>query len=101
MEWEVIDFLATGILPRGDRQLFHALVHALLDRDEYMLLADYQSYVEPQEEPCSGSRLPCCSRSSRHTSRAQSRTRSIHPSRCSTATAPLATGSKGRGTDRR
>ncbi|MGE3499002.1 MAG: glycogen/starch/alpha-glucan phosphorylase [Candidatus Binatia bacterium] len=45
-----VDLLTTGILSRSDRELFRPLADALLDRDEYMLLADYQSYVECQEE---------------------------------------------------
>jgi starch phosphorylase len=46
---DAVDILTTGILSRGDRDLFRPLVEALLDRDEYMLLADYQSYLECQE----------------------------------------------------
>ena len=44
-----VDLLTTGVLSRGDRELFRPLVDALLDRDDYMLLADYRSYVECQE----------------------------------------------------
>ena len=46
---DALDLLTTGVLSRGDRDLFRPLVDALLDRDEYMLLADYPSYVECQE----------------------------------------------------
>ena len=46
---EAFDLLTTGILSRGDRELFRRLVDALLDRDEYMVLADYASYLECQE----------------------------------------------------
>jgi glycogen phosphorylase len=46
---EVIDSLASGEFSHGDRSLFEPLVTALLARDEYMLLADYQSYVDCQE----------------------------------------------------
>jgi starch phosphorylase len=46
---EAVDLLTAGILSRGDRELFRPLVEALLDRDDYMVLADYQSYVECQD----------------------------------------------------
>jgi starch phosphorylase len=46
---ESLDLLAAGDFSRGDRGLFAPLVESLLDRDEYMLLADYASYVECQE----------------------------------------------------
>ena len=47
---EVIDLIGSGFFSKGDRNLFQPLVDSLLNRDEYMLLADYQSYVERQEE---------------------------------------------------
>jgi glycogen phosphorylase len=46
---ETLDMLAAGRFSRGDRALFRPLVDALLDRDEYMLLADYASYLECQD----------------------------------------------------
>jgi starch phosphorylase len=46
---QAIDLLTTGMLSGGDRDLFRPLVEALLDRDEYLLLADYPSYLECQE----------------------------------------------------
>ncbi|MGA7829649.1 MAG: glycogen/starch/alpha-glucan phosphorylase [Terracidiphilus sp.] len=46
---EVLDSLASGEFSRGDRTLFEPLIHSLLDRDEYMLLADYQSYIDCQD----------------------------------------------------
>jgi starch phosphorylase len=45
---ETVDFLTSGFLSGGDRDLFRPLVASLLDRDEYMLLADYRSYLECQ-----------------------------------------------------
>ena len=45
----VIDQLSSGFFSHGDTNLFRPLVDSLLDRDEFMLLADYQSYVEGQE----------------------------------------------------
>ncbi len=47
---EALDGMASGFLSRGDRGLFQPLVDSLLERDEHMLLADYQSYVECQEQ---------------------------------------------------
>jgi starch phosphorylase len=46
---ETIDQIGSGVFSRGDRELFRPLVDSLLNRDEYMLLADYQSYVECQD----------------------------------------------------
>jgi starch phosphorylase len=45
---DVLDSLVSGHFSRGDRNLFRPLVDSLLDRDEYMLLADYQAYVDCQ-----------------------------------------------------
>jgi starch phosphorylase len=38
------------VFSKGDRELFGPLVDALLNRDEYLLLADYTSYVACQEQ---------------------------------------------------
>jgi starch phosphorylase len=45
---EVIDLIGLGYFSKGDQDLFKPLVNSLLSRDEYMLLADYQSYVDCQ-----------------------------------------------------
>ena len=45
---EVIDALSNGVFSHGDRGIFQPLIRSLLDRDEYMLFADFQSYVECQ-----------------------------------------------------
>ncbi len=45
---EVIDRIAQGYFSYGDTELFRPLVDSLLYRDEYMLLADYQSYIDCQ-----------------------------------------------------
>ena len=45
---EVIDALSGGVFSRGDRALFQPLIHSLLDRDEYMLFADFRSYLDCQ-----------------------------------------------------
>jgi starch phosphorylase len=46
---EVIDGVTSGDFSRGDRNLFRPLIDDLLDRDPYMLFADYQSYIECQD----------------------------------------------------
>ncbi len=46
----VIDLIADGHFSRGDRNLFRPLVNSLLHGDPYRLLADFQSYVECQDE---------------------------------------------------
>ncbi|MCM3870734.1 MAG: glycogen/starch/alpha-glucan phosphorylase [Pyrinomonadaceae bacterium] len=47
---EVIDLIGSGAFSNGNRELFRPLVDSLLDRDEYLLLADYQSYVDQQDQ---------------------------------------------------
>jgi starch phosphorylase len=46
---ETIDSLTSGEFSHGDKSLFEPLVNSLLTSDEYMLLADYQSYIDSQE----------------------------------------------------
>jgi starch phosphorylase len=46
---EALDLIGSGVFSNGDRELFRPIVESLLARDDYMLLADYQSYVEAQE----------------------------------------------------
>ena len=46
----VVDAIADGAFSNGDRELFKPIVDNLLGPDPYMLLADYRSYVECQEE---------------------------------------------------
>ena len=47
---QVIDRLASGDFSRGDRHLFEPIIQSLLNEDQWMLLADYQSYVDCQEK---------------------------------------------------
>ncbi len=47
---EVIDFIASGALSPGQPDLFRPLTDSLLHHDPFMLLADYRSYVEAQEQ---------------------------------------------------
>lgn len=46
---EVIDRISSGYFSPGNRDLFRPIVESLLIKDEYMLLADYQAYIECQE----------------------------------------------------
>jgi len=46
---EVIDGMASGYFSHGDRDLFRPLLDQLLNHDPYLLLADYQSYVDCQD----------------------------------------------------
>ena len=46
---EAIDLIESGFFSNGDRELFRPLVESLLNRDEYMLFADYQAYVDCQQ----------------------------------------------------
>jgi len=47
---ELIDEIAAGAFSRGDRNLFMPLLDALLHHDEYLVFADYQSYVDCQDQ---------------------------------------------------
>jgi glycogen phosphorylase len=46
----VIDLINTGLFAHGDKGLFGPLIDHLLYHDEYLLMADYRSYVDCQEE---------------------------------------------------
>jgi starch phosphorylase len=45
---EAIDAIAGGVFSHGDREVFRPLVDSLLNRDPFLVLADYQSYIECQ-----------------------------------------------------
>src|SRR5262249_55008921 len=47
---QVIDALSEGMFSRGDRTLFQPLIQSLLYGDPYMLLADFQPYVDCQAQ---------------------------------------------------
>ena len=46
---EAIDLISSGFFSKRDVNLFKPLIDSLLCRDEHMVLADYQSYVDCQE----------------------------------------------------
>ena len=45
-----INLLADGHFCHGDRELFNPIINSLLHEDPYMVLADYQSYVDCQQQ---------------------------------------------------
>ncbi len=47
---EVLDGLSNGTFSGGDRELFQPLVNELLNRDTYMVLADFRAYTDTQAE---------------------------------------------------
>ena len=47
---EVLDAVGSGEFSHGDRGLFEPLVNSLLNNDDYMLLADYQPYIDCQDQ---------------------------------------------------
>ncbi len=46
----VLDLISSGFFSHGDTELFRSIVDNLLYDDPYLLLADYQSYVDCQEK---------------------------------------------------
>jgi starch phosphorylase len=46
----VLDRIANGYFSHGDHDLFQPIVDTLLYGDQYMLLADYQAYIDCQEQ---------------------------------------------------
>ncbi len=46
---QVLDLIQSGFFSHGDTQLFKPLIDSLLNHDDYMLLADFQSYVDCQD----------------------------------------------------
>jgi starch phosphorylase len=46
---EVLEFIASGALAGGDRELFRPLVENLLYDDPFLVLADYSAYMKAQE----------------------------------------------------
>jgi starch phosphorylase len=47
---DAVDALVSGELTRGDRGLLRPLVHGLLTKDPFLVLADYRAYVDAQGE---------------------------------------------------
>ncbi len=53
---EAIEQIRSGQFSRGDGELFRPLVDNLLDHDPFLLLADYQSYIDCQDRVSSAYR---------------------------------------------
>ena len=47
---EVLDLIGSGALSDGDKELFQPIVNNLVEHDPFFLLADYQSYVDCQNQ---------------------------------------------------
>ncbi len=47
---DVIDSIAGGAFSNGDKELFKPLIDSLMYQDQYLLFADYDSYVETQDQ---------------------------------------------------
>jgi starch phosphorylase len=47
---EALDLVSSGFFSRGDRSLFRPLVDSLLERDPYMVCADFASYLACQDD---------------------------------------------------
>ena len=47
---EAIDQISSGHFSRGDAELFRPLVENLLNHDPFLLMADYQSYIDCQDQ---------------------------------------------------
>ena len=54
----VLDFIASGALSHGDPRVFAPLVQSLLERDEYMVLADFSAYIACQDAVSAAFRDP-------------------------------------------
>jgi glycogen phosphorylase len=46
---EALDLISVGHFSDGDRNLFKPLLDSLMLRDEFMVCADYSSYIECQD----------------------------------------------------
>lgn len=46
----VIDRISSGYFSHGDKEMFKPMIDSLMFDDPYMLFADYQSYIDCQEE---------------------------------------------------
>ncbi len=47
---EILDLIDSGAFSGGDRELFRPLLNSISFHDEYMLMADYKSYIDCQDQ---------------------------------------------------
>jgi len=45
-----IDLINSGLFAHGDHELYRPLTHSLLEHDTFMLLADYEQYIQCQQK---------------------------------------------------
>lgn len=45
-----MDAFAAGVFSRGDATLFRPLLDSLLRHDEYLVFADFQAYIDAQDQ---------------------------------------------------
>jgi starch phosphorylase len=55
---DVIDLIRNGFFSRGDTELFRPLIDGLMYHDPYMLFADFQSYIDCQNQASEAYRDP-------------------------------------------
>jgi glycogen phosphorylase len=60
---EAVDLISSGHFSHGDTNLFKPLVDSLIKYDPYLLFADYQSYVNCQEQVNHHCKLRLCKQS--------------------------------------
>jgi starch phosphorylase len=53
-----VDLIASGLFSHGDTELFRPLTDNLIHSDPFMVLADFQSYVDRQREVDHAYRAP-------------------------------------------
>src|SRR6476469_2255411 len=46
---ESMDFIASGALSNGDAELFRPIIENLLNHDPFLVLGDYQAYIDAQD----------------------------------------------------
>jgi len=47
---ESIDLIQSGIFSKGDSNLFKPMIDSLLGEDQYLVLKDFQSYIDCQQK---------------------------------------------------
>ncbi len=46
----ILEMIAGGTFSRGDTELFKPILESLFDRDEYLVFADFRSYIKAQDD---------------------------------------------------
>jgi starch phosphorylase len=53
-----VDLIASGAFSRGDRTVFQPLVSDLVERDPFLVLADFRAYADAQQDVAAAWRSP-------------------------------------------